>query len=359
MTNYTHLSELELKKIDRLFNINRLTLRGIARQLKRSPNSIADEIRKFSRPLRGEEFRQWHRTGYHNRVIKINGIYCTYDWDYSLELKKINNKEKGQLRKKIKKGSKLEERIKKDILENHYRPDVIAGRMKEVEGKKGKEYVCAETIYSWLFDKGNEELKEHLAIGNKKAKKRRGWTKRQKEKIKFKKNIKDRPQSANDRTEIGHLEADSIVSKNKSSGHILNTIVDRKSRVLFAEKTTDKTAKNTLDAMIKTFVKIPKNVLKTVTTDNGTEFTNNYKLKQLFGLEIYFCNPYASWERGTNENTNGLLRRYFPKGTDFSKISEEELQKVVRFWNNYPRKVLGYKTPLEVWKEGLKNCATG
>jgi len=125
--------------------------------------------------------------------------------------------------------------------------------------------------------------------------------------------------------------------------------VERKSRYLLASKLSDKKAATMTEASTKSFKVIPKVFRQTLTVDNGKEFSQFKKLEKWTGLTVYFADPYAAWQRGTNENTNGILRFYFPKGTNFQNISAKELEIAVRKINNRPRKCLNYQTPYEVF----------
>ncbi|MCX5773516.1 MAG: IS30 family transposase, partial [Fusobacteria bacterium] len=129
----------------------------------------------------------------------------------------------------------------------------------------------------------------------------------------------------------------------------------RKTRYLFVEKLKETRSKGVLEATKLLFRNIPKEGLKTFTSDNGKEFSRFEEISKFLEINYYYALPHHSWERGTNENTNGLLRKYFPKGTDFNTISDKEIRDVATQLNNRPRKVLNYKTPHEVFWANL-NC---
>jgi IS30 family transposase len=232
-------------------------------------------------------------------------------------------------------------------------PETIAAISKYKSNSKN--HISHETIYRYIysFDGRKQNLYQYLIYGKKNRSKHKGKYVHS-SKIPFRVSISKRPVEANNRLEIGHFEVDSIESSRKISGAI-RTFVDRKSRMLFIEKVKDLTSKEGLRADIKVFSKIPKSVLKTVTYDNGREHHLHYKLIQKFGLKTYFCHPYCSSERGTNENTNGLIRRYYPKGTNFEEINNDDLQFLAMYLNNKPRKCLGYKSPQQVWNKELEH----
>lgn len=128
----------------------------------------------------------------------------------------------------------------------------------------------------------------------------------------------------------------------------LNSLVERKSRLLLLTRLDRKSAELTKDAVVQRLQWLPAKARRTLTLDNGTENAQHENITEAIGIQCYFARPYASWQRGTNESVNGLFRRYFPKGTDFGKITDEQVAKVESLINNRPRKCLGYKTPLEV-----------
>ncbi len=166
-----------------------------------------------------------------------------------------------------------------------------------------------------------------------------------------KRRIDQRPEVINERTRIGDWEGDTVRG-NGSSGHII-TYVERKSGYLVAGKVKHATAENINAFTIKNFKKLPKEKRLSITYDNGSEFSGYDSIEEQTGMIAYFAFPYHSWERGTNENTNGLLRQFFPKKMWFNTVTQEQLDKVVRLINNRPRKRLNYLTPYEIFK---KNC---
>jgi IS30 family transposase len=209
--------------------------------------------------------------------------------------------------------------------------------------------ISHETIYRWIYSDANNEgtLYKHLRRRRKKRRrqKRYGAGRRF---IPGRVGIAERPAIVNSRKRFGDWEADTIEGK-KSSGYIA-THVERKSRYLMAAKLVDKKSDSLTMQSIRLFCGIPKKMRQTLTVDNGSEFAKFKELEDRTGLAVYFADPYAAWQRGTNENTNGLLRQYFPKGTDFSKITEEDLAFAVKKLNYRPRKCLGYQTPHEVFR---------
>jgi IS30 family transposase len=159
--------------------------------------------------------------------------------------------------------------------------------------------------------------------------------------------IRHRPDSISNRQEFGHWEGDTVVGDKHKTG--IHTEVERISRLLFAYQIPRIRAKETCLAQLCIFSGLPKQARKSTTLDNGVENYLHTKLQEELAMQTYFADPYSSWQRGTNENTNGLLRRYFPKRTDFRTVTQEELNEAVNRINNTPRKVLNYQTPSEVF----------
>ena len=165
--------------------------------------------------------------------------------------------------------------------------------------------------------------------------------------IKGRVSIRERPKIIESRSRIGDREGDLVEGK-KGTGFIV-THVDRTSRFLIGKKIENKQALSFNEATIKVFQKTPSDKLHTLTLDNGKEFSGFKKIEDKLNIDVYFADPYCSWQRGTNEHTNGLLRRYLPKGTSFSDLTDRQLQSIIDTINNRPRKILNYRTPAEVY----------
>jgi len=158
--------------------------------------------------------------------------------------------------------------------------------------------------------------------------------------------IDQRPQAVESRTQFGHWEGDSLVSRKSLAA--LNSLVERKSRYLMLTKLEAKTAEATYNAVVERLGDLPSKARRTMTFDNGTENSRHEAITSAIGIKCYFARPYASWQRGTNEHVNGLIRWYLPKGTDFSKITGEQIARIEFLINNRPRKCLGFRKPIEV-----------
>ena len=163
--------------------------------------------------------------------------------------------------------------------------------------------------------------------------------------------IRNRPEAINNRSEFGHWEGDTVEGKGHKDG--IHTEVERMSRKILGEKVWTITSKDTVLVQKSMFQELSETARKSTTLDNGKENHNHFELNKEFGMSTYFADPYSSWQRGTNEHGNWHIRYYFPKGTDFTNVSDEELQDVINEINNRPRKILGYQTANEVFAQLL------
>ena len=228
-------------------------------------------------------------------------------------------------------------------------PEQISARLKIKHPGDRRNQISHETLYLWLYWLfRNIDVELYKLLPKSKRKRRKRCTKRERRIIiKGKKSIHARPEEANNRTSIGHWEGDTIVG-NKNEGYAV-TLVDRKSRFLTACKMENKSAESCARAVYEAFSDIPNNRINTITFDNGSEFALFKSIEESCECSVYFADPYCAWQRGTNENTNGLLRRYLPKSISLKNLHENELNSIVKLLNNRPRKVLNYLTPFEVF----------
>ena len=235
--------------------------------------------------------------------------------------------------------------VVEELLKEEYSPDQAAQRL----GAEGAFEISHETIYKRIRrDKAEGGLLwKHMRIMSKVGRKKRG-SPATRGRVTGKKHISERPEAAHSRDEIGHFEGDTVIGSDKR--HCVLTLVDRKTGFTAIEKMTARTKEQANAAMSRVIARMPCAV-KTITLDNGTEFHGYEVIEQAHGVQIYFATPYHSWERGTNENTNGLIRQYLPKGTSMKETTQLDCVKIERKLNNRPRWRLGYETPAE--KVGL------
>jgi IS30 family transposase len=230
----------------------------------------------------------------------------------------------------------------------HWSPEVIAGRLRRLGYR-----ISAEAIYQYINIE-SPELKSSLLIAGR-YRRRRIAGKRHRAHPKAaspKRSIEVLPQAARERSEIGHFELDAM--HGKRGGTVMQVKVDRCARKLFLDRATSLESKPYADLMIGRVLRdIPEGILKTILQDNGPEHAEHARIDAALGVLSHFCHPYCASERGTVENRNKALRRFFPKGQDLDQIPQDFIQWVEDYFNNMPMKVLAFKTPNEVWSEKL------
>lgn len=242
-----------------------------------------------------------------------------------------------------------------NLLEDEWSPEQIAGVMKRI----GSLQVSHQWIYAMIYrDKAaGGDLWKRCRLPERRRYQRHLAKSAGLGKIPHRVGIEERPSEIEDRLRIGDWEGDTVLKGHKESG--VATLVDRRSGYLQAALLPQVTASLTANAMIRLLQPI-RGAVKTLTLDNGSEFAQHRRIGQAVTARTYFCDPYCSSQRGTNENTNGLIRQYFPKGTDFKKVTQAQLKRVVDKLNNRPRKRLGYRTPGEIfWGEYSGALKTG
>jgi IS30 family transposase len=249
------------------------------------------------------------------------------------------------LRNKLLANPKLAALVTRKLTRNDS-PEQIAGWLLEV---KRVLRVSAQTIYDWVYVHARQLLKHlHCRKGKYRRTREASLRKAFRDKQKDGRRITARPAHNLTRKTYGHWEGDSVVGTAQSGS--IATFVERKSGYLLAALLSDKGAKSFALAAKHCFTVVPHKYRKTLTLDNGVEMSNYEAMEQANQLQIYFAQPYHSWERGTNENTNGLLRFYFPKKMSFAHLTQEQLDAAVKQLNTRPRKRLGYKTPEQVFE---------
>ena len=252
-----------------------------------------------------------------------------------------------RLRKRCRKKKKLYDSKRQKYLakklELGWSPEQIAGRLKL---KHDPRYVCKETIYQFLYTDSwakEEALYQYLRYGRKKRKKQTGRSVHC-EKIPNRVSIHERPDIITKRIEYGHCESDSVIYPYKMA---VNTINELKTGVVRFTKLERKTAEGTAGILVGRARELS---VKSFTVDNGSEFTDHETVTLKTGIPVFFADPYTAWQRGSNENTNMLLRGYLPKRTNITDLTQEELDDIAEELNNRPRKRLGYLTPNEYYQ---------
>ncbi len=296
-------------------------MRSIARQLGRAPSTISREINRNDGLKRYRAYQAdkaaWDRA-YRPKPCKLAG---------SLRLGRIV-------------ASKLQ---------CHWSPEQIAGWLKKAHAGNERLQVSHETIYRSLFIQARGVLKRELLQY---LRTKRVMRYPQKTSLKGKGlghitdavSIRERPASVEDRAVPGHWEGDLICGSNNS---FMATLVERHTRYVMLAKVSGKDTEAVINALIKQARKLPNELYKSLTWDRGSEMANHQRFTLDTDIQVYFCDPKSPWQRGSNENTNRLLRQYFPKGTDLSVHSQAKLNAVARQLNERPRKTLGFDTPAE------------
>lgn len=244
----------------------------------------------------------------------------------------------------------LREVVSERIAEDGWTPELVAGRLKQLFPGDPLMQVCHETIYRAIYTAGHflDHLREHLPQARPKRRRRGQGKKRRCPSIAHRTPIAQRPKAVEQRIETGHWEGDLVVGRGQD-GFIL-TLVERASRLLHAVKVATRRAAEVGRAVIEALLDRPVSWVRTLTFDNGSEFADHAAIAKGLGVAVYFADPYAAYQRGSNEQVNGLLRRYLPKGTPFESLLDQDLQHLVDRINNRPRKCLGYRTPNEVFE---------
>jgi transposase, IS30 family len=332
--SFKHISERERYQIEILLTE------------KRTPREIGETIGKHKRTIEREIARG--RVRMMRSDLTYKNEYCA-DTAQAVSRRNAQNKGAGL---KIGYDHQLAEHIERRILIDRYSPDAVIGEIRE-KGLVFKTSICTKTLYSYID-------KEVFAnITNKELPIKREFRKRRQQKVRVAYNnrkgisIEERPEAAECREEYGHWEMDCVVGSRGKGKAVLLVMTERKTRKELIRKMADKTqhsVKKALDRLEREYGKQFREIFKTITVDNGSEFLNSADLEGSIRrpgkqrTRIYYAHPYSAWERGSNENANKLIRRFIPKGTDIGKLKQKDIQRIENWMNNYPRKIHGYKS---------------
>jgi len=298
-----------------------------------------------------------HELGFHRtsvgRELERNRSKASYDAERAqgrYEQRREACRPKGRLAHEA-----LREAVSEQIAENKLSPELAAGRIRMQFPDDPQMHVCHETIYAAIYKNRHllDFLLDFLVQGRPKRRKRGQGKTRRGPMIPNRVGIEKRPAVVEERDELGHWEGDLVVGKNQD-GFIL-TLVERVSRMLLAVKTATKRSAEVGRAVIEALLDRPISWVKTITFDNGTEFRDHETMSKELGVQVYFADPYSAYQRGSNEQVNGLIRRELPKGTSFTELTQQRLDQIVEEINNRPRKCLEYRTPNEVFQLDRKN----
>jgi IS30 family transposase len=317
--SYVHLSAIERGQIQALLEEGK-SVTHIGRTLGRNPSTISRERRRSGRGR-------------------------TYD------AKKAHQRYQ-QRRVSCRPGRKLEHRVLWQYviekLRQYWSPQQVAGRVRLDYPEDLRMRISHETVYRALYS--DERLRPFVAClrQHRPKRRKRGQGKTLRCCIPHRTSIRDRPPEVQKRVRFGDWEADLVLGKNQQGAVV--SLVARKSMMLLARKVQSKQSEEVVAAVIHALEDLPASWARTVTFDNGSEFYHHQRITHELGVATYFADPYAAYQRGVNENTNGLLRQYLPKGTSFENLTQPQLQAIVEELNNRPRKTLDYRTPYEVFR---------
>lgn len=341
---YKHLTERDRYRLEGYLETG-LSVKKIAEKLNSHLSTVYREINR-------------------GRVKRISSDLTEY-WAYRANTAHTDYERKVTHRAhslKIEKYKDLADHIREKILKDKYSPDAIIGELKL--DKQG--LISTKTLYNYI-DRGVFEGITNYSLWEKRKRHKHKY--RQVSRISLKnkgsRSIEERPETINKRLEYGHWEGDCIVDKRNGRKDGLFTLSERMTR----EEIIIKIKSMTQDSISRALNKLETNYgshfrkkFKSITLDNGREFLDWESIERsgLSGKKrtlVYFAHPYSSWERGTNENQNRMIRRFIPKGTDISKLSDKDVERIEKWMNNYPRRILGYKTPNELVLDVTNNSS--
>lgn len=323
-TQYARLSLRDREEISRGIYAGE-SFAIVGRRIKRPTSTISEEV--------------WRNTA--------------YSWCYSAEKVQTRSdelKKKGR-KKKLDVNPCLKEYVYKK-LKREWSPEEIAYRIKQEYPQNTTMRISHETIYQYLYCLPRGELKKELIKGlrqERKMRQSRAYAHYKRQRIQDIISISERPKEAEDRTVPGHWEGDLIMGKERKSA--IGSLVERTTRLTLLAPLKEKNAFAVRTAFARSFKNIPEKFRKTLTYDRGMEMAEHKLFTKETKINVYFADPYSPWQRGTNENTNGLIRQYFPKGTDFNIVPLLAIREAEWRLNTRPRKTLDFATPLEKFYE--------
>ena len=332
MKHYSHLSFAEREEISRGLARGD-SLRTIAGTLSRHPSTISREIRQNS--CYGGSCYRAHTAGkltqQRSTIPRRSRRLCTNQWLWQYVT---------------------------SHLREEWSPEQIAATLQRSYAQEVDKHISYETIYATLYILPRGTLKTELLSclrRRHRRRRKRGLIHDRRGQIPNMVSIQDRPAEADERQIPGHWEGDLLVGRNRQSA--LGVLTERSSRLTLLAKVTGQDAAEVRRAFRVAFSKIPAELKRSLTYDRGKEMSQHEQFTRQTKVLVYFCDPQSPWQRGTNENTNGLLRQYFPKGTDFTQVSGWDLRHAMNRLNTRPRKTLEWQTPLEVWQDYVERVA--
>jgi len=323
---YTHLTPFERGIVEFMYRAH-CSMRLIADELGRSVSTISRELK---------------------RNVNARGKYHAVQAQHRY----IDERKKCVKPCKLDVNEELREYVERNLKEEQWSPDEIAETLRHDFPWNRSMRICYETIYTFIYKnkRAGGDLFKHLRQAHR-SRRRRGNTKGKRGQIKDRINIILRPDGANNRSRNGHWEGDTIIGKNHQGGVV--TLNERRLGFLLAAPISNRKVETVNRAIIQCFFQIPERLRRTLTLDNGLEFAGFKDIQEALGLDIYFADPYSPWQRGSNENLNGLIRQYLPKGSDLTTLTQPHLNTITQKLNNRPRKRLNYQTPAKLMSVAL------
>lgn len=323
---YTHLTFSDRGIIEFMYRTH-YSIRSIANELDRSVSTISRELK---------------------RNVNARGKYCARKAQHRY----LDERKKCVKPCKLDSNDELREYVTRTLEQGQWSPDEIASTVRRDFPWDRTMRICYETIYTFIYrdKRRGGDLFKHLRQAHR-TRRRRSNTKGKRGQIKDRVSINLRPKSADNRSCSGHWEGDTMIGKNHQGG--LVTLNDRRLGFLLAAPIANRKVETVNRAIIECFFRIPQRLRKTLTLDNGLEFAGFKEIENTLGLDVYFADPYSPWQRGANENLNGLIRQYLPKGTDLRGLTHHHLNTITQKLNNRPRKRLNYKTPAKLFSVAL------
>jgi IS30 family transposase len=279
-----------------------------------------------------------------SRELRRNRDYIMgWYWDEQAQRRTDRRRRQASRRYRLK-SERIRDYVRKK-LEAGWSPELISGRIElDLPGCR----ISHEAIYQYVYGLDEPERDvfiRHLRRHHRRRRKRGTGKAQRKSRIPNRISIEERPAAAASRRQMGHWEGDSLVSSHNTT--VLYSLVERKTRLMRLTRIRGRDGKRTAAAIARRLGPLPTSARRTLTLDNGPEHTGHERITETIGTRCYFCDPYSAWQRGTCENRNGLIRYYFPKGTDFARLTQTEIERVEHAINTRPMKCLGFKTPLE------------
>ena len=319
MSGYSHLSAEERDQLADL-KAEGLPLRAIARALGRAASTISRELRRNALDSGGY------------RPQLADGSYMF----------------RRQRAAVLETDAKLAAYVTARLSEG-WTPEQIAGRLR-LGTETGLRAVCTETIYGWIYRAGQKTKRLWRLLTRRRARRRKINARASRDTIAEKTHISQRSGDADARDTVGHWEADLIICKRSRPVLVLH---ERKTRITLMSRLAGKSAAETIAAMMTTFRRLDPRMRGSITFDNDTCFARHMWLRGMLSATTYFCDAYASWQKGGVENANGRIRRWLPRGTDLDEFSEDDIQEIAMTINLTPRKCLGYRSPVEAFLSEL------